>query len=111
VLVPENSQLQFRLSARRTCSGTGHASGTVMLWYNGRIDDSGGDRDAGSRFEAKRGERTTASVFALRNNLALSETAGSAKASVAAAVDSKESCTSVAGRKFVPFGTWAVGIR
>ena len=59
VLVPEGAQLQFRLSARRTCSGGGHASGTVVLWYNGRIDDNGSDRDAGSRFEAKRGERTT----------------------------------------------------
>ena len=54
VLVPEGAQLQFRLSARRTCSGAGHASGIVVLWYNGRIDDSGSARDAGSRFEAKR---------------------------------------------------------
>ena len=111
VLVPKDAQLQFRLSARRTCSGGGHASGTVLLWYNGRVDDSGSDRDAGSRFDARRGERTTVSVYALRNNLGLSETAGTAKASVAATVTSKESCTTTAGRSFVTFGTWAVPIR
>jgi Putative Ig domain len=111
VLVPAGSQLEFRVSARRTCSGGGHNTGTVLLWYNGAIKDSGNDRDAGSRFDAKRGERTTLSTFALKPSLTLSETAGAAKTSTAVSVTSTASCTTTAGRPFVSFGKWAAPIR
>ena len=102
VSMPAGAQLEFKLSARRTCSGGGHASGTVVLWYDGRAIDDGTTRDAGSRFGATRGARTPTS-FALRSGLALSETAGTARTSVAAFVNSTASCT---GRPYVPFATW-----
>ena len=107
VLVPDGAQLEFRLSARRTCSGGGHAAGTVLLWYDGRALDSGSARNAGSRLGATRGSRTTTN-FAMRFGLGLSDTAGTAKTSVAVALNSKETCT--AGRSYVPFGTWTTSL-
>ena len=107
VLVPDGAQLEFRLSARRTCAGGGHAAGIVLLWYDGRAIDSGNARDAGSRLGATRGSRTPTD-FSLRSGLALSETAGTAKTSVAVSLNSMESCT--AGRSYVPFGTWTTSL-
>ena len=50
VSAPSGAQLSIRLSARRTCVGAGHNSGTARLWYNGRLVDTGASRDAGTRF-------------------------------------------------------------
>ncbi len=47
--VPSGAELKIKVSARRTCFGTGHASGTPRLWYNGQPVDSGPTRGAGSR--------------------------------------------------------------
>ena len=33
---PVVAPLVIKVSARRTCSGGGHASGVVRLWYNGQ---------------------------------------------------------------------------
>jgi hypothetical protein len=54
--VPAEAGLRIRMLVRRTCSGTGHVSGTPRLWYNGRRVDFGRSRDAGSRFEAVVGQ-------------------------------------------------------
>src|SRR5262249_3126633 len=49
VELPAGAQLDVRVSARRTCIGTGHNTGTAREWYNGQAIDSGSTRDAGSR--------------------------------------------------------------
>ena len=50
--LPQEAELQFRVAVRRTCSGGGHNSGPVRLWFNGAAIDSGARRDAGSRLHA-----------------------------------------------------------
>ena len=94
---------------RRTCAGTGHNSGTVRLWYNGKSVDSGSTRDAGSRIDATL--VGVAGDYYLRNNFDLSTTAGSSKLSVDATVDSKLPCTdgiSAPDRPFTKLGTWSL---
>ena len=59
VSVPSGAQLSIKVSARRTCFGAGHNSGTPGLWYNGQPVDSGASRDAGSRFDATIGAATS----------------------------------------------------
>jgi hypothetical protein len=105
VQVPPAAQLEFRLSARRTCTGGGHASGTVMLWYDGKAVDTGNTRDAGSRLGATYDGK--ALNLALRSGLALSTTAGTTRTSTAIALTSKEPCPS---RSYVPFGTWKMSL-
>jgi hypothetical protein len=105
VTVPSGAQLGLRVSVRRTCTGGGHNSGVVRLWFNGQPIDTGSNRDAGSRFTA-----TTASVdtvYLLRTGGALSTTAGSAKQFVDAAVNSNVACPA---RPFVSFGTWNIAM-
>jgi len=94
--------LLFRLSVRRTCSGGGHASGTVRLWYNGNAVDSGLSRDAGSRFDAAINE-TTNSYF-LRNGFALTAAAGSSRLFIDRTVNSTVVCPN---RPFASIGTWS----
>jgi hypothetical protein len=101
--VPSGTQLGLRVSVRRTCFGGGHNSGTVRLWFNGQPIDAGNSRDAGSRFGATIG--STSATRYLRAGSALSESAGSAKQSVDAAVNSTAACPA---RPFVAFGTWSV---
>jgi predicted extracellular nuclease len=99
--VAAGTELAIRVSARRTCVGGGHASGTVRLWYNGAAIDSGRTRNAGSRFDA-----TIAGVstdFFLRAGFALSETAGASRTFVDAAVNSLQPCPD---RPYTVFGTW-----
>ncbi len=98
------SALQIRVSVRRTCTGPGHLSGTVRLWYDGRLVDTGASRDAGSRFDATIGDGPATNYF-LRTGLALSETPGTSKQSIDVAVDSMEPCPD---RTFKPFGTWSI---
>ncbi len=102
--VPVDSALKIKVSVRRTCTGTGHLSGTVRLWYNGNPVDNGANRDAGSRFGATIGDSPAARFF-LRTGLALSRTAGTSKQSIDVAVDSNEPCPT---RTFKPFGTWSI---
>jgi len=42
VTLGEGDQLLLRLSARHTCFGGGHNSGTARLWYNGKAIDTRG---------------------------------------------------------------------
>jgi streptogramin lyase len=99
---PAEAGFEMRLSVRRTCSGLGHATGTVRLWYNGQSVDGGAGRDAGSRFDATiDGSDDT---YFLRSGFALDKTAGSSRVSTDVAVNSLAPCPA---RPFSPFGTWS----
>lgn len=102
VLLPIGSQLKLTISARRTCFGPGHATGTARLWYNGKPIDSGAARDAGTRFTATiEAEEVT---FNLRSGLSLDESPGASRLPIDLALNSKEPCPQ---RQFIPFGTWS----
>ena len=100
-VVRPGSELQYKLSVRRTCTPAGHAAGTVAFWYNGRSVDSGSTRDAGSRVAATVGG--VAGMLFLRSGLALNATAGAARTSTNVALNSAQVCP---GRTFTPIGTW-----
>jgi hypothetical protein len=102
MVVPPGSELQYRLSTRRTCAPAGHASGTVAFWYNGRAVDSGTTRDAGSRLAATVGG--VADSFFMHSGLALDGTAGTARTSINVALNSAQPCPA---RTFAPVGTWS----
>jgi hypothetical protein len=99
--VAAGMELAIAVGVRRTCSGGGHNSGTVRLWYNGPAMDSGITRNAGSRFDATIDGVST--DFLLRTAFVLSETAGTSRTFVDAAVDNRQPCP---GRPYTPFGTW-----
>ena len=103
--VPNTSgqQLSIKVSARRTCTGPGHASGRPRLWYNGKPIDSGATRDAGSRFDATNGGSNF--DYFLRTGSALSTQSGTAKTSVDVLVDSTSACPA---RPFTAWGTWNI---
>jgi hypothetical protein len=100
--VPAGAELQYKLSVRRTCAGTGHNAGTAAFWYDGRTVDSGATRDAGSRIATTVG--AVAGDFFMHSGLGLTGTAGTAKTSVTAAVTSAQPCPA---RSYTPFGTWS----
>jgi hypothetical protein len=101
-VVRPGSELQYKLSVRRTCAPAGHAAGTVAFWYNGRAVDSGSTRDAGSRVAATVG--AVAGAFFMHPGLALSDTAATARTSINVPLTSAQPCP---GRAFTPVGTWA----
>ena len=103
--VPANAKLTLRLSARRTCFGGGHDSGTVRTWFNGQPIDSGAARDAGSRIRVTMGGADT--EYFLRQTYTLAPTAGNLKASVDALVTSTAPCSS---RPFAVFATWSASV-
>jgi hypothetical protein len=103
--VASGDAVKLKISARRSCSGVGHNSGTARLWYNGQPIDTGVSRDAGTRFSAVIGGSTL--TFFDRGSFQLSETAGSSKLSIDKFVDSKATCGS---RPFTEFGTWSVAL-
>lgn len=102
---PPESELAIKVSVRRTCFGGGHNSGTVRLWYNGAAIDSGITRNAGSRFDATIAGAST--DFFLRTGFALSETAGTSRTFVDAAVNSLGPCPD---RPCTSFGTWSMSL-
>jgi DNA/RNA endonuclease G (NUC1) len=104
--VPAGAELSVRVSARRTCSGSGHNSGTVREWFNGQPIDSGASRDAGARIQLTIGG-TTSSYF-LRSAFGLSTTAGSARNTVDVTVNSSQSCTA---RPYSLLGVWGVTLQ
>jgi predicted extracellular nuclease len=110
VTVPSGARLQFTLSVRRTCSGGGHNSGVVRLWYNGKPIDAGSSRDAGSRFDATLGGQTD--NYFPRTSFALGTSAGSSRTFIDQTVDSKVPCgaTPPFTRPFSPFGTWTLTV-
>ncbi len=99
--LPVVAALEIRVSARRTCAGGGHASGTARLWHNGPPVDRGVQRDAGSRFGATIGGAPTSQF--LRSGFALNPAPGTSRQAINVSVDSKESCLT---RAFKAFGTW-----
>ena len=101
--VPAGATVALRASARRTCFGTGHNSGSVRLWFNGAPVDSGSGRDAGSRVAATIGG--SSNQYLLRSGFALSATQGSTRQSVDATVNSSAACPA---RPYVPLGTWTM---
>ena len=103
--VPAGASLEMRLSVRRTCSGGGHLSGTVRLWYDGHPVDSGAGRDAGSRFDATIDGSND--DYYLRSGFALSKTAGSSRVSNDVTVNSLAPCPA---RPFSSFGTWSIAL-
>ena len=104
VTVPSGAQLQLTVSARRTCFGGGHSGGTARLWFNGKLVDSGPNRDTSSRFDAT--ITTTRSDYFLRGNFALNTTAGSSRLAIDKFVNSSVPCAATSGRPFTSFGTW-----
>jgi hypothetical protein len=101
VPAPPGSQLKIRVSARRTCFGGGHTSGSPALWYNGQPIDAGLTRDAGSRFDATIGGSTD--DYFLRLAFALEKTPGNARTSIGILVNSLAACPA---RPFTSWGTW-----
>ena len=101
---PAGAALEVKVSVRRTCSGPGHNSGTVRLWYNGQKVDSGPTRDAGSRFDATIGGQTD--DYFLRTGFGLSTSAGSSRTSLDQFVNSAVNCATPGGRPFTSYGTW-----
>ena len=99
--VPDGAVLGFRLSARRTCFGGGHTSGTARFWYGGANIDSGSSRDAGSRVDiAVDGATSTYDVLAFDR---LYTTPGASRRYTDVKVNSGAACPS---RPFTSFGTW-----
>jgi hypothetical protein len=103
--VPAGAQLAVRVSARRTCSGIGHNSGTAREWFNGQPIDSGANRDAGSRVRLT--FAGTTSDYFLRTPSGLSSTAGTARTSVDVLVNSSAACPS---RPYSVLGVWSVSL-
>jgi streptogramin lyase len=101
VTVVPGGSLSIQVSARRTCFGGGHTSGTARLWYSGKAVDSGASRDAGSRFDATIGNTTN--DYFLRTGLALSTTPGSSRTFADVLLNSAALCPS---RPFTSLGTW-----
>ena len=99
--LPAGAQVAMRVSARRTCFGSGHNSGTARAWFNGLPIDNGPLRDAGSRIEVTVAGATWP-VF-LRSGFDLALLPGISRQSVDAAVNSGAACPA---RPFVPFGVW-----
>jgi hypothetical protein len=91
----------MKVSVRRTCSGSGHNSGTVRFWYGGTPADSGKSRAPGSRFDASVAGADR--DFFLGDSFRLDASPGSARRFVDAFVDSKAACPE---RRFTPLGTW-----
>jgi hypothetical protein len=103
VALNPGATLKLKISARRTCSGAGHNSGTARLWYNGQPVDSGNFRDAGTRFDATI-DGSTNNYYA-RAGSQLSTTAGSSKLSTDKFVDSTSPCPA---RPFAEVGSWTI---
>jgi hypothetical protein len=98
VAVSSGDTLSIEVFERNACSGSGHNSGSARLWYNGQPIDSGATRDAGSRFDATIGGSN--GDYFLRENSALSTTAGTSRLFVDRAAGAR--CSA-----FVSFGTWS----
>lgn len=99
--VADGAVLGFRLSARRTCSGGGHTSGTARFWYGGANVDTGAGRDAGSRLDITvDGATSTYDVLAFDR---LYTVPGASRVYTDLKVNSTEACPN---RPFATFGTW-----
>ena len=93
----------IRVSVRRTCSGSGHTSGTVRFWYDGKDVDTGSARDAGSRFDLTKNGNNT--IFYLRNNFELQTVPGSSRKFIDKFVNSAAACPA---RPYTEIGTWTL---
>jgi hypothetical protein len=90
------TSLSIKISARISCSRTGHVSGTARLWFN--------DAQANSDFGATIGALTK--NYYLLNRSTLSTSVGSGpRQTVDTSVNNKAACPA---RPFTPFGTWSI---
>jgi hypothetical protein len=106
VEVQAGAQLTLRVSARRTCFGGGHNSGTAREWFNGQPIDSGPGRDAGSRVRFTLAGTT--SDYFLLSSFGLATTPATVRASVDAIVDSSASCPA---RPYSMMGVWSLNLQ
>ena len=104
--VPAGAEIGLQVSVRRTCAGGGHNSGTARGWFNGQPADSGAARDAGSRIQLTIGG--VAADYFLRASFGLSTTAGAARLSTDAAVNSIVACTA---RPYSVLGVWSTTLQ
>jgi hypothetical protein len=96
VAVDPDTVLRVTLSARITCSGATHGSGTARLWF--------GDAQASTSLDATIGDVTK--TYYLRRDFTLTDVAGEgARSTRDVFVDSRAPCPS---RPFTPFGTWSI---
>jgi alpha-tubulin suppressor-like RCC1 family protein len=106
VALASNAQLSFRLSARRAClAGTGPRSGKVRLWYDRVPRDTATNRNDQTGFGAT--IDGIARKFFTRLGFALSDTAGTDRASIDLTVNSSVACPT---RPYQEFGTWTLGL-
>jgi hypothetical protein len=103
--LPDNAQVTIRVSARRTCFGSGHNSGTARQWFNGLPIDNGPLHDAGSRFEAT--VAGTARTVFLRKAFDLALLPGMIRQSADAFVNSAAACPA---RPFMLLGAWGTNL-
>ena len=97
--VPSGTVLSLKLSARITCTGSTHASGTARLWFN--------DPQAASRFDATIDDVTR--DHALQNGFALGPAPGPGpRITIDKFLDNKVACSKEGGRPFTSFGTWRI---
>jgi len=104
--LPAGVQLAVRVSARRTCFGGGHNSGTAREWFNGQPIDSGASRDAGSRVRLTLSGIT--SDYFLWNSFGLATTPGTTRTSADVVVDSSTPCPA---RPYSPMGSWSLNLQ
>ena len=88
--------LKIKVSARITCTGTTHATGSLRLWFN--------DAQAGSNFEAT--IDGVSEDYFLRSGGVLGVTQGAGpKTTIDVALNSKEKC---GGRTSIEVGSWTI---
>jgi len=92
------SELSIAISARITCSGRTHTSGTARLWFNDAKADSGFDATL---------DGTNSDYFLLSGSALGSSPGPGPKNVVDKLLDSKAACP---GRAFLPLGTWSVAL-
>ena len=94
--LPSGTVLQIKLSARITCTGATHPSGSARLWFN--------DAQAASKFDATINGVNQA--YYLRTASGLGNTQGAGpKTTIDVSLNSKEKC---GGRTLTSVGTWSI---
>ncbi len=94
--VPSGTVLKVKVSARITCTGPTHATGSLRLWFN--------DAQAGSNFDAT--IDGVSEDYFLRSGSVLGATQGAGpKTTIDVALNSKEKCS---GRTPIEVGSWTI---
>ena len=98
---PSGTTFDLKVSARRSCSGSGINTGTAQLWYNGKPVDSGTGRDAGSRVGATAAGQT-AYLFLRYPSFTLDPVPGPGGVSIQSADVALNSADPLHGRRLAP---------